>query len=249
MKRSFFASLILFSVAGLAAGCGSPTETNMPVGQEQSDWTATPVVKVVLRTAQGVRVSGSTSPQGRVVLRGGDGPAYATGSDEEGRFSMVIDRPTRDGLFVVESRRGEQVALAPYEVLIAADERGPIALVGEGTATLRLDSAGPLDAIDSDGRALLASGRAPPQSEVLVRIGERMPLPVVSNAEGRWSLNLMLDGAGPITVVVGERRYVYPGPGSPPAEGAPVLASVGEGWQIVRSLAPGSWQSSWFPAG
>lgn len=247
MKRSFFANLILLWVAGLVAGCSPPPASEAPVGQIQSDWTATPLVKVILRTSQGVRVSGSTSPQGRVVLRGGDGPAYATGSDEEGRFSLVIDRPVRDTLFIVESRRGEQVALAPYQVLITADERGPIALVGEGSATLRLDTAGPLDAIDSDGRALLASGRAPPQSEVIVRIGSRMAVPVVSNGEGRWSLNLMLDGAGPVEVVVGERRYTYPGPGASPGDGGLVFGSAGGGWQMVRSLSPASWQSSWFP--
>jgi hypothetical protein len=160
---------------------------------------------------------------------------------------MVIDRPVRDKLFAVESRRGEQVALAPYQMFIAAGAVGPVALVGDGMATLRLDPAGPLDTIDSDGRALLASGRAPPGTEVLVRIGERLAVPVVSNAEGRWSLNLRLEGAGPVAVLVGERRYLYPGPGAPPSDDMLVFDTAAEGWLMVRSLSQGSWQSTWFP--
>ncbi len=255
MKRSIFAALTAFPLAGalVLAGCGERAGEAAPAQSAESEWTATPVIHQAVRDARGLRVTGVTAPRGRVVLRGGDGPAFATGSDAEGRFTLQISNQATDTLFAVESQRGEQAAPAPYDLLVAKDPAGPIVMLAEGAPSRRLDGQGVLDAIDSDGRALVASGRASPRSAVSIRAGDDVVLETVADAGGRWSAVLMPEGAGPTTVTMGERRYDYPGPGAAPTSvpgdrRAVRFDPAGQGWRAAWRLADGGWRSSWFPA-
>lgn len=241
MKRSICITLF----AASAAACSSPEwREGAASAADASEWTTTPMVATVERSAQGVRISGLTEPQGRVVLRAADGAAYATGSDGDGRFSVVTPPLTDDTLFVVEGQRGEATAAAPFELLIVAAPAGPTALLADGAPTRRIDVAGPLDAIDSDGRALTASGRAAPGAEVRIRVEGRSALVTRSGPDGRWFAPLQAEGAAPLRLTVGDRRYDYPGPGAP---SAPLSEPAGEGWRAVRRLGDSSWQSSWLP--
>lgn len=255
MKRSIFAALTAFPLAGalVLTGCGERAGEAAPAQSAESEWTATPVIHQAVRDARGLRVTGVTAPRGRVVLRGGDGPAFATGSDAAGRFTLQVSNQATDTLFAVESQRGEQAAPAPYDLLVAKDPAGPIVMLAEGAPSRRLDGQDVLDAIDSDGRALLAVGRAPPRSGVTIRLGDRAALDAVADAEGRWTAVLIPEGAGPLTVSVGGRSFDYPGPGPAPSSETVGARHVrlersGQGWRAVWRLGDGSWRSSWFPA-
>lgn len=240
MKRSICISLF---AAGLAA-CSSPEWRESRATAAASEWAATPAIVSVARSAQVVRIGGVTEAEARVVLRAGDGAAYATGSDGDGRFSLNMPTPAVDTLFVVEGQRGEASVRAPYELLIGAAPSGPAALLADGAPTRRIDPSGPLDALDSDGRALAASGRAAPGAEVRLRIDGRPTIVVRAGPDGRWSAPLASSGAAPLTLTINERRYLYPGPG---VATAPLLEPAGEGWRAVRRLGDASWQSSWLP--
>lgn len=255
MKRSIFVSLTPFALAAIfaTAGCGDGADKATPAQRSESEWTTTPILRQAVRTPQGLRLTGVTSPQGRVVLRGGDGPAFATGSDAEGRFTLSISNQTADVVFAVESQRGEDAAPAPYDLLVAKDPGGPIVMLADGAPSQRLDGEGVLDAIDSDGRALVAAGRAPPRSMVTIRAGTGSGFEAAADAEGRWSAVLTPDGAGSMTVTIGARSFDYPGPGAVSAvdgvgAGGVRLEPFGQGWRAVWRLGDGSWRSSWFPA-
>ena len=251
MKRSICLTLAPFALAGLiaVAGCGEAPDKAGPAQGAESDWTATPLIQKATRGPEGLQVSGITAPGGRVVLRGGLAPAFATGSDQAGRFSMTLSLPPSDTVFAVESQRGEQAAPAPYVLLVSQDPAGPVVMMADGAPSRRLDGDGVLDAVDSDGRALLATGRAAPRSGVAVQAAGR-PLQAVADAEGRWSVVLAPEGAGPMTVSVGDRRYDYPGPGAAPsgADAEVRLEPAGQGRRAVWRPGPGAWRSSWFPS-
>jgi hypothetical protein len=248
MKRPICCKLAAMLAATLAVGaCSSPEQTPAAATTETvSEWSATPSITAVTRDARRLQVSGVTEPQGRVVLRAADSRAYATGSDRNGRFALAMPWPAVDALFVVEGQRGEFAARAPYELLVPHDASGPVALLAEGAPTRRLDPAGPLDAIDSDGHALIASGRAAPRTTVEIRLDGRPAFPAPVGADGRWSAVLRTEGAGATSLSVGGRRYDYPGPGD---AAQPLVANTGGGWRVTRRMDAASWQSSWLPAG
>lgn len=251
MKRSIFLSLTALPVAGLLAlgGCDRTPDRTAPAQGAEVGWTTTPLIQKATRGPDGLQLSGVTAPGGRVVLRGGHAPAFATGSDQAGRFSLTLSTPATDTVFAVEAQRGEHAAPAPYALLVSHDPAGPVVMVADGAPSRRLDGDGVLDAVDSDGRALLATGRAPPRASVAVRAAERS-VQAVADAEGRWSAVLTPEGAGPMTVTVADRRYDYPGPGPAPAagDGEVRLDLAGQGRRAVWRLGPGAWRSSWFPS-
>lgn len=240
MKRSICICLFAAGVTG----CSSPEWREAGGSAAASEWSATPAIATVARSGEGVRISGVTEPQGRVVLRTLDGTAYATGSDSDGRFAVMMPAPSVDTLLVIEGQRGEATARAPHELLVVAAPVGPAALLADGAPTRRIDTAGPLDAIDSDGRVLTASGRAAPRTDVRLRIDGRPPITARAGPDGRWSTPLPVSGSGPLELAIDERRYAYPGPG---ASSDPLVQPAGEGWRAVRRLGGTSWQSSWLP--
>lgn len=251
MKRSIFLCLAPFAVTAVlaAAACDPAPHRTAPSLEAESEWTATPVILQAVRGAGDVKLSGLTAPGGRVVLRGGNAPAFATGSDRAGRFVMTLAAPATATVFAVDSQRGEQTAPAPYLLLVGDAPAGPIAMIADGSPSRRLDGDGVLDAIDSDGRALLATGRATPRSTLAIRAGDRA-LDVVTDATGRWSALLSSEGAGPMPVVVGGRRYDYPGAGAAPSSGPGEvgLEPAGQGRRAAWRLGAAAWRSTWFPS-
>lgn len=255
MKRRIFAndiaarSALILTVAltGLgAASCSQPEQLNTPTTQAGSGWVMPPQIESVERTLSGLRVRGRAGPQGRVVLRSVGGTAYAVGADDKGRFDLQIRLPATDTLFLVEAQNGQEASPAPYQMLVSHDPAGPIALLSSGAATRRMGRAGPLDVVDSDGHALMASGRAAPGSPVPVSAGGRPPLQVRTGRDGRWNVTLTTEGAGPAEIVVAGRRYAYPGPSLGNASGL-AIASSPTGWSVSWPISPRSRQNSWFP--
>lgn len=210
-------------------------------------WIAPPRIEVVERRADAVLVRGRVAPLGRVVLRGAGNTAFAAGADETGRFEVRMPTLGTDSLFVAETRNGQDATPAPYRLLIARDAGGPIALLSPGAPSRRLDAAGPLDVIDSDGRRLLASGRASPGAVLSVAVAGAPSTQVIAGPDGRWSLALAASGAGPAAVQVEGRTYAYPGPGG--GDEGPVLEQAGAGWRSTWTVSSSARQSSWFPVG
>lgn len=242
MKRPIASRLAAILAPALALGvaaCGQPAppaEEAAPI----SGWIMPPAIDAVAASGADLMISGHAAPQGRVVVSGAGGLAYAAGADAEGRFELRVPRPAQDTLFVVEARAGEIGLPAPYRLLIGSDPQAPIALLAIGAPTRRLDPAPSLDAVDSDGRAAFLSGRAPSGRAVVV--GGAADRPVVADAEGRWRLTGVGDGAADV-VVDGARYSPLPIGGGPPG----VLERAGTGWRIVWVSPGGGRQTTWFP--
>ncbi len=247
MKRRIFTGGMLALVIG-AAGCSAPEGLTAPEPARSGGWVTPPMIDSVARGPTSLIVRGRAAPMGRVVLRGAGETAYAAGADDQGRVELRIQPPAVDTLFVVETRNGQDAAPAPQRLLVSRDPAGPIALLAAGAPTRRLDRDGALDVVDSDGRALLASGRAAPGTSVSVAVGGGAATEALTGDDGRWSLMLAASGGAPVDITVAGRRYRYPGPGAAPTEGF-ALEAVEGGWRASRRLSPASRQSSWFPAG
>ncbi|CAN5276203.1 hypothetical protein BH10PSE1_BH10PSE1_05200 [soil metagenome] len=237
---AILAAFCLISVAACSEPVRQPAQTSLG----SSDWVTTPLILGAERTAQGLTLRGVAAPAGRVVVRGAAGVAYATSADDQGRFTLRIGSPAVDTLFVVETQYGQDAAPAPYRLLVTGDVGGPIALLTPGGPSHRLDMTGPLDAIDSDGRTMLASGRSRPGAVVPITIGGGAPIAVQTGPDGRW-IEQMEGGAS--TISVGGRSYVRPDLSAPLA-GTPLTVTAAAGGRRVSWSAPGgSAQQTWFP--
>lgn len=240
MKRRIFA----ISAATLATACIAPDRPATPVPTEVSGWVTPPTIDTVVREPFGLTVRGRAAPAARVVLRGAGDIAYAAGADAAGRFEIRIRPPTADSLFVVETQVGEAAAPAPYRLLVSRDLEGPIALVGPGAPTRRLDPGPGLDVIDGDGRTRVASGRAAPGTAVAVAVGTGEAFTPRVGPDGRWSL--VVPSADVRTITVAGRDFSPPG-GTGGAVDEPSLTPTPGGWRFVWRLSPTSRQTSWFP--
>lgn len=250
MKRAILGDFRRIKIAGLGVGlvlglaaCSPPPANPAQALDEAVHWVITPEIHGAERSGAGLVVSGVAAPLVRVAIRGAAGVAYATNADEAGRFVLRLEAPGADSLFVVETQKGQEAAPAPYRLLVTRDPAGPIALVSAGGATLRLDPPGPLDVIDSDGRAWLASGRAEPGSALTVSAGQRTYDRVPISGDGRWMLPL--DSQGRVTV--GGVVYQTPSlPAAAPAGGL-VVSEADEGSMLAWTSPDGASQYSWFP--
>ncbi|WGM31232.1 hypothetical protein [Brevundimonas sp. NIBR11] len=242
MKRriasTLTAALSLVGVLVLCA-CGEQAQPATETAQE-SGWVMPPQVDAVAATGRELIVRGQAAPLGRVVVSGAGDLAYAVGADDEGRFELRVPRPAQDTLFRVEARMGQAGFPAPYRLLISANPRAPIALLTIGAPTRRLDGAGGLDAVDTDGRAAFVSGRAPAGSDVVIDGSAQRR--ATADAAGRWRLAGSGDGTTPLKI--GGRTYA-PQPGG--ASAADVLERAGAGWRIAWSSPGGGEQTTWFP--
>ena len=249
-RRIFVIGMTALATLGGAAACSPAPEGRAPEAQAGSGWVTPPRIEAVERTASGLTVRGRAAPQGRVVLRAAGGTAYAVGADANGLFDLQVRSPANDTLFMVETQDGQDASPAPYQMLVSRDPAGPTALLSPGAPTKRLDRAGPLDVVDSDGHALLASGRAAPGSSVAVSVAGREPVQAHVGPDGRWSQVLTNEGAGATDIVVAGRRYAYPGPvlGSGGGGGLAIVSNP-QGWSASWPVQPRSRQGSWFPAG
>ena len=243
--RPAFAAMAVLASLG-AASCSRPEEGKTPQLQAGSSWVTPPMIESVERTTAGLRVQGKAAPQGRVVLRAAGGTAYAIGADDRGRFDLQIRAPATDTLFLVEAQNGQEASPAPYQMLVSHDPAGPIALLSAGAPTRRMGGSGALDVVDSDGHALLASGRAAPGSSIAISVDGRAPLQARTGRNGRWSVTLTSEGAGPADIVVAGRHYSYPGPALGDSAGVGIAANA-VGWSVSWPIPPRSRQASWFP--
>lgn len=244
MKRRIFTSSVL-ALGLIGPGCSAPERVAPPPPAGTSGWVAPPMIETVERRRAGLLVRGRMAPLGRIVLRGPGNTAYAAGADDQGRFELRVAPPAADALFVVEARIGQDAAPSPYRMLASLDPAGPIALLAPGAPSRRLDPAGALDVVDSDGRALLASGRARPGTAVTISVGGGGVTQARAGADGRWTLMLAAPGDAPTDIVVAGRRYGYPGSG--PAGDGLVVERLEGGWRSSWSLSSASRQTSWFP--
>lgn len=239
MKRPF-AICLLIGATLAAAACGASPEPRPDVEAVRDGWVTSPLVDGVARTGDMIVVGGLTEPLGRVVLTGTDGVAYAAGADEDGRFDVRIPAPTQDVLLDVKAQVGQVAYPAPYRLLVAADARAPIALLAIGAPTRRLGPAPALDAIDSDGRATLLSGRGAPGSEVSAGMSDARP--VATDAEGRWSMGVGAIPGAPVQV--GNATFDTP---VLSLDGESRLQRLGAGWTIAWGGPGGVRQATWFP--
>ncbi|MDB5420137.1 MAG: hypothetical protein JWR59_84, partial [Brevundimonas sp.] len=210
---------------------------------EASAWVTTPMIQAAERAGDGLILRGVTAPSGRVVVRASGGVAYATSADNQGRFVLRIGAPAADTLFVVETQNGQEAAPAPYRLLMTRDPGGPIALLTPGGPSLRLDGAGPLDVIDSDGRALLASGRVAPGGTVALAMDDGVERSLGAGPDGRWVAPM----ARASSVTVGGHRYESPAPGGGAASAPLSVTATSGGNLVVWTTTRGAAQSSWFP--
>ncbi|MBJ7484371.1 hypothetical protein [Brevundimonas sp.] len=247
MKRAnLLSSMGLWIGAAVAllvlSACTAPARAPQSSSSGPAAWVMTPQVEGAERRNGGLMLVGQAAPDGRVVVRGPGGVAYATSADATGHFALRIDIPGEAALFVVETQSGQEATPAPYRLLVSPDAEGPVALLTTGGPSVRLDSAGPLAVIDGDGQTVLASGRAQPGAMTAVSTGgasiERQ-----AQADGRWVLPLT-QGASELTV--GGRRYVVPSL-SVGEQGA-LSVRRGAGGRLVSWTTPGgAVQASWFP--
>jgi hypothetical protein len=240
MKRPFAIHLV-FGIALIVTGCGAPAEKQAGPRAATDGWMTGPQVDQVLRAAGDIRVSGTAAPFGRVVLTGSDGVAYAAGADEAGHFDIRLPAPRTDALLAVEAQVGQIAYPVPGRLLVSADPRGPIALLGIGAPTRRLDGTGALDAVDADGRAGFLSGRATPNTDVMI-VRNGVSLTAASDPLGRWTLAIGSGLGAPIQI--GDRAFI------PPAMVEVTsgrLVRAGQGWRIGWVGPDGARQVTWLP--
>ena len=252
MKRAISGDLKRRGPAGFGAAalvalaaCSGPVQKPARAEPESSAWVTTPMIEAAERAPDGLILRGVTAPAGRVVVRAAAGVAYATSADNQGRFVLRVGAPATDSLFVVETQNGQEAAPAPYRLLMTRDPAGPIALLAPGGPSRRLDRTGPLDVIDSDGRAMLASGRTAPGGAVPVAMNDGVERELVAGPDGRWIFPI--EGAS--VIMIGARRYARPEMGKVSATTPLTVSSVSGGRLVVWSASPGAAQSSWFPEG
>ena len=244
MKRAIL-SLVAATLAGAAAACSpAPPEQDKAGPEAAGDWTRPPVIQGVERAGSALLVSGVAQTDGRVVLRGDDGAAFAASADSHGRFEIRVPAPTGHLLLRPETQVGQDTAPSPDRLLILAAGQGPVAVLRAGGPTRRLDAAPALGAIDSDGRMRLASGRvARGTDRVEVRSGGES-LQVAPDAEGRWSV-MLAPHDGPEQIQVAGRDFTWPG--EAPASGALAVERLDSGWRIHWTGPAGARQSTWLP--
>jgi hypothetical protein len=246
MKRPIASRLSATLAAGvpmlgalLVAACGEPVQPEAEAAPD-TGWVMPPEIDAAAASGRELIVRGQAAPLGRVVVSGAGGLAYAVGADTEGRFELRVPRPAHDTLFVVEARVGQEGFPAPYRLLIGADPGAPIALLAIGAPTRRLDAGPGLDAVDTDGRGAMVSGRAAANAEVVV--GGSVERRVRADETGRWRLAGSGDGAAPIRVA-GVSYAPAPGAAATPE----TLERAGAGWRIAWSSPGGGRQWTWFP--
>lgn len=247
-RRLGGARLTLAACLGLTIlGCSGPRPSaEEPKNADQDNWAAAPHIdKVTLQGSghgSGVLVSGQAPAGARVILSNALGQAMAAGADSQGRFELPVGREALGHVLTPEIQIGQTPTPGPERLFLAGDSAIVAALLIDGGPSRRLTDGPTLDAVDGDGRALLASGRASPGQRVEVR-SEGETAVAVADEAGRWTAPLARVGDRSVQIEVGGERYAYPGPG--PATGRAERAGLG--WRVTRSLSDAARQTSWFP--
>lgn len=225
----------------LAACSDERADPKTGAAEAATGWAAPPRVEAVRRTPSGLTVTGQASPGARVVLRGGDGMAFAASADDAGRFDIRMVAPSGDVLLTPETQTGQDSAPAPEQLLIVAGGQGPIAMLAAGAPSRRLDGDGALGSVDSDGRMLALSGRGPAGQPVRISLNGRPAAMPTADAAGRWTA--VVGPSGATRIGVGEAAFDYPGA----VEVGSGASRAGSGWRIGWSIPAGGRQTTWLP--
>lgn len=243
-RRQGGLKLTLAACLGLAViGCGAPRQLpEEPKQADQENWAAAPHIDRVTVASSGVVVSGQAPPGARVILSNALGEAMAAGADSHGRFELPVRREALGHVLTPEIQIGQTPTPGPERLFLAGDGALVAALLIDGGPSRRLTDGPALDAVDGDGRALLASGRAKPGQRVEVK-SEGETAVAVADEAGLWTAPLSRVSDRAVQIEVAGERYAYPGPG--PATGRAERA--GQGWRVTRALSDAARQTSWFP--
>lgn len=239
-------SLSLALGAALSA-CGAPGQPETGAGPgsggaEDGDWMATPrITSVTSQSSGGVLVRGEAAPGARVILSGG-GAVMAAGSDARGRFELHVGASAVGQILTPEIQIGQSTTPGPQRLFLAGEGGALAALLTDGGPSLRLTPGPALDALDGDGRGLIASGRTAPGQKVVVRAGGGAA-EAVADARGRWSAVVPVVGDRAAEVEVDGHVFRYPGPGAP----AEQAERADGGWRTTRALSGAARQTTWFP--
>jgi hypothetical protein len=244
MKRAML-SMVAAALGTASAACSpAASEQGGAATPTAAGWTRPPVIARVDRAGSALVVSGVAEPEGRVVLRSGEGEAFAASADLRGRFEIRLPAPPRHLLLRPETQVGQDAAPSPDQLLILAGGQGPIAVLRPGGSTRRLDAAPALGAIDSDAGMRLASGRAAPGTTRVEVQSAGEIVQVTPDASGRWSI-MLRPLQDPDEIRVAGRTFVWPGEAGP-AQGLAV-DQAGAGWRVRWSGPGGARQSTWLP--
>lgn len=243
-RRSAWMVLGAACLALTAAGCGAPpSQDGAQKGAADEDgWVAAPRITSVTAQRAGVLIRGEAPPGARVVLAGSGGAAMAAGADNQGRFEIPAAATVIGQVLTPEIQLGQSSIPGQARLLTAGDGTLLAALLVDGVASRRLTPGPVLDAVDGDGRGLIASGRAEPGRRVQVQASGAK---VVGTADetGRWTTVLPGLADRAVSIAVDGKAFAYPGPG--PAISRAERA--GAGWRVTRSLSGPARQTSWFP--
>ena len=239
MKRQ----MIAMTVAVLAAAGCSDQQGGVagPTGaDEASPWVRPPLIDGVSWNGGVLVVRGAAGPNARVVLRAVDAAAVAASADGAGRFEIRLPPLHGDVRLTPEVQVGEDAAVSPETLVVIQGGAGPVVLIAAGQPTLRLNSAGGLDAVDSDGATLMASGQAEGAAPAVTINGT--DLTAVSIGRGRW--RAVTGRADAAAITVDGKSFAYPGAGD--ATGF-AIARAGQGWRITWPISPNGRQTAWLP--
>lgn len=244
MKRRISVAIVamLLAPGAMLAACsrsdGGPT--GAAGAEKAAPWVRPPLIDGVLQDAGGLIVRGAADPNARVVLRAPEVAAVAANADGAGRFELRLPPLHGDVRLTPEVQVGEDAAVSPETLVVIQGGAGPVALIAAGQPTRRLDGSGVLDAVDSDGTALIVSGAATGRPPA-VAIGG-VSVNVAPAARGRW--RAMAGRSGGASIMVDGQTFDYPGEGG---ERGFSVTRAGQGWRIVWPVQPEGRQSAWLP--
>lgn len=207
---------------------------------DASVWVQPPHVETAMRDGADVVVRGRAGPDARVVLRGPDGAAVAVAADSAGRFELRVPAGAGDVRLTPEVQVGEDAAPSPETLVLIRGGAGPLLLIASGEPTRRLDGRGVLDAVDSDGAAVILSGRTtgdPPKVTI-----DGVGAVVAAGAGGVWRATA--PGGGASVIEVDGERFAFPGVG---AQSDFTPARAGDGWRLTWPTGPSGRQTVWLP--
>jgi hypothetical protein len=243
MKRQITATVVLAAtLVAAAAGCSKQGDSAAKAvdAPAASVWVQPPHVEAAMRDGAGVVVRGRAGPDARVVLRGADGAAVAVAADAAGRFELRVPAGTGDIRLTPEVQVGEDAAPSPETLVLVQAGRGPLFLIASGEPTRRLDGRGALDAVDSDGAAVILSGRTAGGPPNVLIDGARTV--VMQGTAGAWRATA--PGGGAVVIEVDGVRFAFPGFGSQ-SDFTPVRA--GDGWRLTWPTGTSGRQTVWLP--
>lgn len=248
MKRRIAICLVALN---LGFGACSPAPDRAAESVESGDgWIQTVVINAVQRVGSNVVVRGQAAPGARVVLRGPLGGAVAASADERGAFQLRMPAPAVDQLYRAEVQAGQDAARGVDWLLISSAPNGVLAVLIPGDASRRLDRGGLIQAIDHDGRVMLASGRASPGATVELALDGRPAATATAGADGRWAANLGAEGSGAVRLTAragsAAAEVMYPGPGATQTT-ALTLEERSGGTGVTWAGPDGARQTAWFP--